>query len=181
MYFECSSGTGKGNNLIVTCASDFAGVTITCTNGVKNYFRVCPSSEPYEIEFSGLESGTWTISGTVEGTLYSTNVVIVDYTATLDSGFDYRVWCTEGGVDATQYSSLADVFADVLATRKLMTVHASADYLIDAVSDDISTIDDFVANDTAMKWIGLRDYVCDGLTAINGVVAKFLASPYWER
>lgn len=181
MYFECSSGTGKGNNLIVTCASDFAGITITCTNGVKTYSKVCPSSEPYEIEFSGLESGTWTISGTVEGTLYSTSVVIVDYTATLKGGFDYKTWCTEGGVDATQYSSLADVFDDELAVHRLMTVHASADYLIEAVADDITTIDDFCANDTAMKWIGLRDYVCDGLTAISGVETKFLASEYWER
>ena len=181
MYFECSSGTGKGNNLIVTCASDFAGVTITCTNGVKTYSKVCPSSEPYEIEFSGLESGTWTISGTVEGSVYSTNVVIADYTATLESGFDYKAWCTEGGVDATQYSSLADVFADELAVHRLMTVHASADYLIEAVTEDIDIIDDFCANDTAMKWIGLRDYVCDGLTAISGVEAKFLASNYWER
>lgn len=181
MYFECSSGTGKGNNLIVTCASDFAGVTITCTNGLKTYSRICPSSEPYEIEFSGLESGTWTISGTVEGTLYSTSVVIVDYTATLEAGFNYKTWCTEGGVDATQYSSLADVFDDELAIHRLMTVHASADYLIDAVTDDVDVIDDFCANDTAMKWIGLRDYVCDGLTAINGVEAKFLASAYWER
>lgn len=62
-----------------------------------------------------------------------------------------------------------------------MTVHASCDYLIEAVSDDINTINDFCANDNAMKWIGLRDYVCDGLTAINGVEAKFLASEYWER
>lgn len=103
------------------------------------------------------------------------------YTVTLSAGINWRTWCTLGGVSTSGYSDLSDVFDDEVAVRRLMTVHASADYLIECVTKKLTTIDDFVANDTAMKWIGLRDYVCDGLTAITGVEAKFLASDYWER
>ena len=103
------------------------------------------------------------------------------YNVEIHGGFNWQRWVTLGGLDSTDYSSLSDVFTDEEAVRRLMLVHASANYLIDAVSNRLSEIDDFVANDTAMKWIGLCDYVCDGLTAITGVEAKLLASTYWER
>lgn len=103
------------------------------------------------------------------------------YSVEIYAGFNWRRWCELGGVSTYGMTSLQDVFDDEVATRKLMTIHASADYLIDRVSHNVNDIDEFTVNDTAMKWIGLRDYVCDGLTAISGVLAKFLASEYWER
>ncbi len=103
------------------------------------------------------------------------------YSVEIYAGFNWRRWCELGGVSTYGMTSLQDVFDDEAATRKLMTVHASADYLIDRVSHNVNDIDEFTVNDTAMKWIGLRDYVCDGLTAIEGVWDKFLASEYWER
>lgn len=179
--FKFASATGSGSNLIVTCSDQFAGKTITCTNGTKTYTRTCPSTSPYEVVFKGVAPGTWTVSGVVEGETYSLQVVITDFDVTLTAGFDYKQWVTLGGLDPTDYASLSEVFADEVAVRRLMTIHASADYLIEKVTDDVDTIDDFTANDIAMMWIGLRDYVCDGLTAITGVEAKFLASQYWER
>lgn len=179
--FRFASATGSGSSLIVTCSDQFAGKTITCTNGTKTYTRTCPSTSPYEVVFKGVAPGTWTVSGVVEGTTYSQQVVITDFDVILTAGFDYKQWVTLGGLDPTDYTDLEDVFADEVAVRRLMTIHASADYLIEKVTDDVDEIDDFTANDTAMKWIGLRDYVCDGLTAITGVKAKFMASQYWER
>lgn len=179
--FRFASATGSGLSLIVTCSDLFAGKTITCTNGTKTYTRTCPSTSPYEVVFKGVVPGTWTVSGVVEGTTYSQQVVITDFDVTLTAGFSYKEWVTRGGLDPTDYTDLEDVFADEVAVRRLMTIHASADYLIEKVTDDVDEIDDFTANDTAMKWIGLRDYVCDGLTAITGVKAKFMASQYWER
>lgn len=179
--FKFASATGSGSSLIVTCSDQFAGKTITCSNGTKTYTRTCPSTSPYEVVFKGVAPGTWTVSGVVEGTTYSQQVVITDFDVTLTAGLDYKQWVTLGGLDPTDYASLSEVLADEVAVRRLMTIHASADYLIEKVTDDIDTIDDFTANDIAMKWIGLRDYICDGLTAITGVEAKFLASAYWER
>lgn len=184
--FKCSlahggSGGAEGNTLIVTCDSAFAGHTISASKSGTTYTQTCPSSSPYTVTFHGLEAGTWTISAIVSGDTYSKAVTITDSTALLSYGFNWATWVTLGGLDPTDYSDLSDVFADEAAVRRLMLVHASADYLIDAVTGNVDVIDDFCADDTAMKWIGLCDYVCDGLTAIAGVETKFLASTYWER
>ena len=185
-YFECvaaSHGGGSSNTITVTCDSGFAGVTLTCTDGNDTYTKACPSVSPYTVDFENLAAGDWTISGTVQGTSYSKVVSISDsYATTLESGFSWATWVDlSQNYHSADYNNLAEVFADEGALHELMTIHACCDYLIEAVTDDINTIDDFCANDTAMKWIGLRDYVCDGLTAIAGVEAKFLASQYWER
>lgn len=178
-YFECVVASG-GATLEVSYEEDFYGKTITVTNGSKTLVKTASSSG--SVSFNIPESGLWTISGTVNGNTYSTDVnVSLEYFANLTAGFNYKAWLVLAALDPESYSSLSDVLSDELAVRRLMTVHASSDYLIEAVTEDIDVIDDFVANDIAMKWIGLRDYVCDGLTAIAGVEAKFLASQYWER
>lgn len=179
-YFEGVGGSG--GSIVVTCDSEFAGSTISCSDGTNTMTAVCPSVSPYEVEFMVSDSGTYEISATVSGTTYTTEVVVdLELEAALKYGFSWPRWVTYGGLDPSDYEDLVDVFSDEAAVRRLMTVHASADYLITCVTDYIDTIDDFTANDTAMKWIGLRDYVCDGLIAITGVEAKFLASEYWER
>lgn len=175
--------TGGGNTIMVTCSKSFAGLPITCTNGLTTKTLNCPSTAPYVIQFTDIVADEWTISGTVEGTTYTSTVEVGDiFTTTLEEGFQWRTWVDLSlNYNSSSFNSLENVFEDEMAVHELMTIHACADYLIKAVTDDIDVIDNFVANDTAMKWIGLRDYVCDGLTAINGVVAKFLASQYWER
>lgn len=182
-YFECIiGGISDGNTLIVTCDEDFAGLSITCTNGTDTYTETCPSTSPYTVQFEDLAAGTWTISGTIGSRTYSTTVTINDsYTAELDAGFSWEEWLTLGGLDPSNYNSLAEVLADEAAVRRLMTIHASADFLISQVNADITVLDDFTASDNAMKWIGLRDYVCDGLTNIAGVEAELMGSEYWER
>lgn len=182
-YFQCQyvSGGGNGNTIVVTCDSAFAGLVVTLTNGTKTYTKTCPSSSPYEIEFYGIEAGTWTASAVESGVTYSSTFLVKNGVALLAHGFNWRTWVSEGGLDPDDYSDLDDVFDDEAAVRRLMLVHDSADYLIACVTEKLNDIDAFCANDTAMKWIGLCDYVCDGLEAITGVAAKFLASNYWER
>lgn len=184
-YFECIVGNGGGGGtgipLIATCSEDFAGKTITATDGTTTLTETCPSVSPYTVQFDLPNTGTWTISGVIEGVTYSETITVTEYQLSLETGINYKTWVSRGGLDPDDYASLSAVFADEAAVRRLMLVHASADYLIDCVTDNIDDIDDFCANDTAMKWLGLCDYVCDGLTAITGVKAKLLASTYWER
>lgn len=181
LLFECTL-SGGGATLSVTCDEEFAGETITCSKTGVTLTATCPSDSPYIVEFSIPESGTYTVSCTVDGNTYSTEVEVnLELETILEYGFSWPRWVTYGGLDPTDYEDLEDVFDDEAAVRQLMLVHDSADYLIEKITDDIDVLDDFVANDTAMKWLGLCDYVCDGIVAITGAEAKLLASTYWER
>ncbi|MDO4800602.1 MAG: hypothetical protein Q4A15_00405, partial [Prevotellaceae bacterium] len=81
------------------------------------------------------------------------------------NSFGYEGWLASANI-TKPFSSLADVLADETVVRELMTKHASADYLLDWSENDNAIVDTFVANANAMKWIGLRDYICDKLLAI---------------
>lgn len=134
--------------------------------------------------FTATYPDTYTFSYTYGGETMSVTLAVAQetvYNVELYAGFSYKNWLTAGGLDPNSYASLAAVFADQAAVRRLMLKHASADYLISMVAQDVNTLNDFVANDTAMKWIGLSNYVADGLKAISGAETKLLASTYWER
>lgn len=90
-------------------------------------------------------------------------------TVTPQSDITYQGWLAAGGVTGS-YSSLADVLADEIAVRKLMTIHAAVDYLCTAHSDSamISTI---FNNDIAAKWITLRAYAEDKLVETFPTIA----------
>ena len=78
-YFHCLIGggsSGGGYELTVTCDADFAGTTITCTDGVTTLTQTCPSASPYEVVFEIPNGGDWTISGVVAGHTVSTGVNI---------------------------------------------------------------------------------------------------------
>lgn len=76
-YFHCLIGggsSGGGYELTVTCDADFAGTTITATDGVTTLTKTCPSASPYEVVFEIPNGGDWTISGVVGGQTVSTGV-----------------------------------------------------------------------------------------------------------
>ena len=78
-YFHCLIGGGSSGGelmLTVTCDADFAGTTITCTDGVTTLTQTCPSSSPYEVVFEIPNGGDWTISGVVSGQTVTTGVNI---------------------------------------------------------------------------------------------------------
>ena len=160
-YFDCIvGGSGKGNTLVVTCADDLAGATITCTNGTKTYTKTCPSTAPYEVTFYGLVAGTWTVSATVSGNTYTTTVVVVDCAALL-GGFSWRTWVdTAKFLDSSDYNSLDEVLADEEAVRELCLEHACVDYLaaVPSVNEDIETV---INNDLFAKWVNNSDYSLD--------------------
>lgn len=172
-YFDCIvGGSGKGNTLVVTCADDLAGATITCTNGTKTYTKTCPSTAPYEVTFYGLEAGTWTVSATVSGNTYTTTVVITDYEAEL-GGFNWKTWVDlSENYTSSDFTDLDDLLSDETAIRELMTIHACVDYLADiaTTSADVETI---IGNDLCAKWINLRDYALDTLYA-NTIIADYM-------
>ena len=75
-----------GATLEVTCDQDFAGLTITATDGTTTLSKACPSSSPYIVEFDIPNEGTWTVSGIIDGMTFSTQIAVtIDYAAELES------------------------------------------------------------------------------------------------
>lgn len=75
-----------GATLEVTCDQDFAGLTITATDGTTTLSKACPSSIPYIVEFDIPNEGTWTVSGIIDGMTFSTQIsVTIDYAAELEN------------------------------------------------------------------------------------------------
>lgn len=103
--FKCTlaSGTNSGIPLIVTCASDFAGLTITCTDGTTTLTDTCPSSSPYEITFELPNDGSWTVSGEISGTTYSESILIQPYDVELITNVDITVDFYSAANDTVSY------------------------------------------------------------------------------
>ena len=125
-----------------------------------------------EGSFSATYPDTYTFSVTYQGETYSQELEVsqeTTYTVSLSIGFNYSKWLEYGEVTGT-YASLDDVLEDERAVRKLMTKHASVDYLASAtvVSNDISKI---INNDICAKWINLRDYALDMLYKNSAIKA----------
>jgi hypothetical protein len=107
-YFDCIVGSGSGNGipLIVTCSSAFAGLQITCSDGTTTLTDTCPSSSPYEIEFSLPNTGTWTVSGTISGTTYTESVLVSEFEVDLKNNVDITVDVYSAANDTVSYAGL---------------------------------------------------------------------------
>lgn len=145
-YFRCMVG-GSGDNikLIVNCSSSFAGLTITCTDGITTLTQICPSSSPYEVVFSIPNTGTWTVSGTISGTTFSESILIQDYDVTLQSSIDLSVDFYSAANDTVSYTGI-DGNTHTITTDN--TGHATA--IITVISSGSSlTFTSSVAKDPA--------------------------------
>ena len=154
--------------------------------------KVTKDSTTLEQTFDALKSlafhlpelGTWTVTNTNpdhSGSSEITCEMYGRYSVTLSNDFTWKKWVTAGGLSVDGYTSLADVLADEKAVRQLVTKHASADILAKAVIENRQGVRaKITASKTAMKWIGLRDYICDKLLADAGTQADFLASDHWR-
>jgi len=173
-YFDCIvGGSGKGNTVTVTCAEEFAGLTITLSKTGKTYTKTCPSTAPYVVTFNGVENGTYIVSCTVDGETYSETVIVQDISCVLNYGFKWQTWVdTASQLDSTDYNSLDEVLADEEAVRELFLEHACVDYMAEATSSnaDLETI---INDDYCAKWINNSDYALDFLGA-NTVIKALM-------
>lgn len=173
-YFDCIvGGSGKGNTVAVTCAEEFAGLTITLSKTGKTYTKTCPSTAPYVVTFYGVENGTYTVSCTVDGQTYSETVIVQDISCVLNYGFNWKIWVdTASQLDLSDYDTLDEVLADEKALRELFLEHACVDYMasVAASNEDLETV---INNDYCAKRINLSDYALDFLYA-NEVIADLM-------
>jgi len=168
-YFRCGQGGGSSLTIqISTTSESLYGQTITISKSGSTV-GTTTFDNTGNAEYTVDEAGTYTVSTTVSGTTYSDTVEVTDtFEASIEAGFNYHTWLAEGDVSDT-YSDLAEVLADELAVRKLMTIHDAVDYLASFTSDDTSVIA-ILNNDYAAKWISLTDYAMDVLEAAYGTL-----------
>ena len=82
----------------------------------------------------------------------------------------WKKWAMVGGAYKLEYASLDDILADEKAIRRLMTIHASVDWLANDNVDN-EMIASIINSDICAKWINLRDYALDKLYANEYIAA----------
>lgn len=180
---DIDSVTKKLITLTVTTDDDeLIGDTVKVTKDGTALEQTFDASK--SLTFHLPELGTWTVTSTNpdhSGSSEVTCEMYGRYAVTLAGGFNWKKWVTAGGLSVDGYASLTDVLADEKVVRQLMTKHASADILADATIKNLAGLRaKITASKTAMKWIGLRDYICDKLLADAGTQADLLASDHWR-
>ena len=180
---DIDSVTKKLITLTVTTDDDeLIGDTVKVTKDGTTLKQTFGASKA--LAFHLPELGTWTVTNTNPDHSESSEVVCEmygRYSVALSGGFNWKKWVTAGGLSADGYASLADVLTDEKAIRQLMTKHASADILADEmIKNRAGFRAKITASKTAMKWIGLRDYICDKLLEDAETQANLLASDHWR-
>lgn len=182
---RCTLASGGGALILtVTTDSNFAGKTITCTDGTTTLTQICPSSSPYEVEFKLPNAGQWTISGVISGETCSITVDIPDNVAlhyvpngsTITPTDDIQIWLHCANIWDKAYTSISQVLADASTLQALIASNNAADYM--ARSTTWST--DVTADSSAMSYIGLNDYCADALLLDSTWLSAICNSTYFE-
>lgn len=180
-----SASGGDGADLIVTCSDNFAGATISCTDGTTTYQKICPSSSPYEVVFESIPVGTWTISGTAEGILFSTQFTVLDFETELNAipegstvlpTDDIQTWLHCANIWDKNYTSISQVLADASTLQSLIASNNAADYM----SRSTSWASSVTADSSAMTYIGANDYCANSLLEDNTWCTSICNSTYFE-
>lgn len=180
-----AAGNGDGADLIVTCTQNFAGSTITLTNGTKTYTQVCPLSSPYEVTFESVATGVWTVSGIAQGQTISTSVTITDFEAlladipegsTVTPTDNIQIWLHCANIWDKAYTTISQVLADASTLQALVASNNAVDYMARSTTWASSV----TADSSAMSYIGLNDYCADSLLADSTWLNAICNSTYFE-
>lgn len=180
-----TSSGGDGADLVVTCASAYSGLTISCSNGSTTYQKTCPTSSPYLVTFESIPTGTWTISGTIEGQTFSTTILISDFEAILGAipegstvipTDDIQTWLSCAGIFDKSYTTVSQVLADPSTLQALIASNNAVDYM----ARSTTWASDVTANSSAMSYIGLNNYCADNLLADSTWRTAICNSTYFE-
>lgn len=179
--FRCTLASGGALILTVTCDSDFAGQTITCTDGTTTLNQICPSTSPYTVEFKIPNGGTWTISSGTD----STSVVIPDAIelhyipngSTITPTDDIQIWLHCAGISDKSYTTITQVLNDASTLQTLIASNNAADYMKRSTTWASSV----TSNQSAMTYIGLNDYCANKLLADSTWRTAICNSTYFEN
>ena len=197
-YFHCLIGggsSGGGYELTVTCDADFAGTTITCTDGVSTLTATCPSASPYEVVFEIPNGGNWTISGVVSGQTVTTGVNIPT-TATLEAIIQKTITIYSAKEDTVTYTDIygdtqTEVFASGQTSKQIsVDIEASGSsitftsgvaknpsdltaYYSKTVTITSNTTDVYLMPENALYWWGYESSNFENAVTANGWSSSF--------
>lgn len=183
--FRCTLASGGGAIVLtVTCDADFAGLTITATDGTTTLTQTCPSTSPYEVEFNIPNAGQWTISGVISGETQSITIDIPDNVAlhnipngsTVTPTDDIQIWLHCANIFDKNYTTISQVLADVSTLQALIASNNAADYM----ARSTTWANDVTADSSAMSYIGLNDYCSDVLLSDSTWLNAICNSIYLE-
>lgn len=133
--------TLRFGTIILTYDDDFKGSPITCACGSDVIQKVAPTSGN-QLIFYPNDIGTWTISGTVDGKEYSTDVEVVDLNVqvsallmTIPEGNtatptdDIQTWLKCANITDKSYTTLEEVLADTETYETLLADSNACDYM----------------------------------------------------
>lgn len=182
LLFESTLASAGGALILtVTCDSEFAGQTITCTDGTTTLTQTCPSSSPYTVEFKIPNAGIWTISSGID----SVTVTITD-TATLHhipTGStvtptdDIQTWLNCGEIWDKNYTTISEVLNDATTLTTLIASANAVDYMVRSTT----WATDVCADSTAMSLIGLDNYCAETLLADSTWQTAIVDSTYFDQ
>lgn len=185
MFFECIFGSGGGGFVLtVTCASQFAGTTITCSDGTTTLTGTCPSTSPYTIEFAIPNGGIWTVSGVYAGTPISESVTIEDSVtlnatpegSTVTPTDDISIWLHCANIWDKTYTTINQVLSDTTTLLALISSNNAADYMARSTTWASSVC----ANSTAMSYIGNNNYCASKLLGVSTWRTAISDSSYYQ-
>ena len=160
--------------IVITCSSEFAGSTITCTKGSTTYSETCPVTEPYQVSFAIGEIGLWTISCEYAGTVYTSSVTVIALGgitygtltvtpngSTVETLNDVPIWIKCAAIQDKDYGSLMQVIQDEQLLDALLSDSNAVNYLARCTG----FIDAFTSDAYLMMKIGQYDYCARKLLA----------------
>lgn len=186
-YFKCTIGgaSGDGVALIIECDPSFAGSVITADNGEDVFTDTCPSVAPYTVKFDGIPTGTYTISGVSGGETITKQFTVLDYTvslhvipdgATATPTDDIQTWLHCADIWDKNYTTIAQVLADVSTLQALIASNNAADYMARSTTWASSV----TANANAMTYIGANNYCANKLLSNSTWLNAICNSTYFE-
>ena len=162
-----SAVVGGGIDITITTEqSSLFGTTVTITKGQQTFTSTFNNAGV--ALFENLD---------IDGAIVVTDANGSTYNFTVKSSYSFSVgtlnyisWLEAANIDSTGYSSLSDVLEDEVAIRQLMSLYAPVDYLATAKAGD-PMVQTIINNDLCAKWITLRAYAEDTLSANASIKA----------
>lgn len=164
LEIEVDSTKTGAKSVTITHPEKSWTITKTWTDTTNPYFLKIPV--PYR--------GKYTLtSGKITKETELTEVNLGKVTPVRMSSGDYVDWLSSIG-ESDNYGSLDNLLKNEVMIRKLMTCHASVDYLLEwAIADiDDANVTKILNNDLVAKWATLRDYALDKLSSNENLKAK---------